>query len=291
MSKRPTNTLSKKIANFYRRWNIPINENEAFNAFKNRTLMTIDSTLSMNYSPSVSEEFFFIVGRAYRNYQDSFDFSVSDKTKICKFLDNETNFTNYLFYLQAIFWIKDLDKFKKEELFNAFREAIKCSYLSINLVKVHDDYLFYPAGAKLLDQYLVDDVLNWIENYQDVYENFKNAIEKYNQKRYQRNLIDDLRVSLELLLKHILNNNKSLENQIALKKGEIAPLESYLKGKSVGNEIRTMYRTLIGYYTNYQNEYAKHPDKLDEPVDEAEVEFLIYLTGTFIRFLMLVEPR
>jgi len=103
-------------------------------------------------------------------------------------------------------------------------------------------------------------------------------LEKYQEKIYQRNLIDDLRLSLELLFKEILNNNKGLENQEKL-------LIEYLKQKNVPKELKNMYWKLIDYYAKYQNNYAKHEDK----VDSSEIEFIIYLTGTFIRFLMTLE--
>lgn len=45
-----------------------------------------------------------------------------------------------------------------------------------------------------------------------------------------------------------------------------------------------MYWKLINYYTKYQNNYAKHNDKVK--VDSSEIEFILYLTGTFIRFLL-----
>ena len=101
----------------------------------------------------------------------------------------------------------------KRKTYLKLRSAITCSQVQINLVETENDYLFYPAGAKFLDQRLVNDVLNWIQKYPDVYENFKNALEKYNQRIYQRNLIDNLRLAFELLVRHVLVNNKSLENQ------------------------------------------------------------------------------
>ena len=74
-----------------------------------------------------------------------------------------------------------------------------------------DDYLVSPKGARLLDEKVVNDVLDWLRKYPKVYDNFKSALEKYQNKVYQRNLIDDLRLALELLLKIILRNKKRLE--------------------------------------------------------------------------------
>ncbi|GAG67399.1 unnamed protein product, partial [marine sediment metagenome] len=118
-------------------------------------------------------------------------------------------------------------------------------------------------------------------SYPKVQKSFKSALEKYHNKIYQRNLIDDLRLSLELLFKEILNNNKGLENQ------EKA-LGEYLKEKNVPKQLKNMYWKLIDYYAKYQNSYAKHENKADS-MDSSEIEFVIYLTGTFIRFLLTLE--
>ena len=64
-------------------------------------------------------------------------------------------------------------------------------------------------------------------------------------------------------------------------------LSEYLERKNVPKELKNMFWKLIDYYTKYQNNYAKHDDK----VDSLETEFMIYLTGTFIRFLMILEDR
>jgi hypothetical protein len=58
-----------------------------------------------------------------------------------------------------------------------------------------------------------------------------------------------------------------------------------MKKKNVPKELNNMYGQLTYYYIEYQNKYAKHDDK----VDSSEIEFVIYLTGTFIRFLMTLE--
>ena len=43
-----------------------------------------------------------------------------------------------------------------------------------------------------------------------------------------------------------------------------------------------MYTTLFTYYTTYNNNEAKH----NNTADEQEIDFLVYLTGGFMRFLI-----
>lgn len=77
------------------------------------------------------------------------------------------------------------------------------------------------------------------------------------------------------LIKEILNNDKSLENQ----KTEIL---KYVKQKNTSSEITNLFWQVLDYYTKYQNDKIKHADKADPD----EVEFILYITGTIIRFLL-----
>ena len=88
-------------------------------------------------------------------------------------------------------------------------------------------------------------------------------------------MLDDLRLSYELLLKAILSNNKSLENQDA-------ELGKYLKEQDVSNECRNMFQTLNNYFRNYNNTYIKHNDK----VQTKEVDLIVNLTSSLINFVI-----
>lgn len=89
-----------------------------------------------------------------------------------------------------------------------------------------------------------------------------------------------MRLALELFIKQYFNNEKSLENQKEL-------LGKYLKEQDVAKEIRDMFSTLFLFYTRYNNENVKHADNCIE----LESEYIIYLTGTFIRFLIKVREQ
>jgi len=285
--------LSHKIENFYKRWNIEYDENKRFIDFKNRTLSTIDEILGEFFLSDINLERIFLKLIAkhfpqskievFRNISKVLEVtSVKEfrNSPVYKIISEESNFTEFIKCLQTLFWL-DLSSEVKKELYFGFKEDIKFSLLDIQIKKIKEDnIIFYPKGAKLLDEKSVNDVLDWLISYPKVQKSLKSALEKYQNKIYQRNLIDDLRVSLELLFKEILNNNKNLENQEK-------NLSEYLEKKNVPKELKNMFWKLIDYYTKYQNNYAKHGDK----VDSLEIEFMIYLTGTFIRFLMILEDR
>lgn len=289
--------INTRIKNFYKRWNIVYDENKKISDFKNRVLLTIDTDIGKlfisdrnleqrslkfmaKYIPQSKK---YIAGSLgpmlqLRSALETKVIEFKD-SPIYKILSEENDFEKFILFLQSIFWL-DLDSEVKEELYLGFKEDIKLSILDIRIGKTSSGIIFYPKGAKLLDEKLVNENLDWLTSYPTAYENFKSALEKHQNKIYQRNLIDDLRLSLELILKRILNNKGRLEKQEKL-------LGEYLEREKVPKELRNMYWQLIDYYSKYQNNYAKHDDK----VNSSEVEFMVYLTGTFIRFLMTLEDR
>ena len=94
---------------------------------------------------------------------------------------------------------------------------------------------------------------------------------------FERNLLDNLRLSFEILLKNLLGNNKSLENQLS-------ELGNFLRFKNVSTELKNMIVKLIDYYTKYQNTYVKHNDT----VNEKEIEFIFEYTTSLMKFLIRV---
>lgn len=190
---------------------------------------------------------------------------------IYKILSEENNFKEFVRFLQSIFWL-DLNSEIKEKLYWGFKEDIELSMLEIQIKKANKtNIIFYPKGAKLLDEKLVNDNLDWLSGYPGIYKPFKNALELYQEKKYTRELLDNLRFSLEQFLKTVLE----------LKKPYNKKLGNYFKGKKISPEIRNMYTTVYSYFEGYQNENVKH----NENFNPLEIEFIIYLTGTFIRFL------
>ena len=284
--------LKQKIKNFYKRWNIKYDETWKFSNFKNRALGTIDSILGNRFlqDEELQQRYLKLIGRHipqskfdpldFTKVFQSFQIKEFKDSPIYQVLSQENDFVEFIKHLQSLFWL-DLPPPIKEKLYKGFKEDIELSMLDIELKKVKsNDYLFYPKGARLLDEKVVNDVLDWLRKYPKVYDNFKSALEKYQNKVYQRNLIDDLRLALELLLKIILREKISKKEKL------ISVIGKYLKQKNVPTPLRQMFcQSLLPYYIEYQNEYAKHNDK----VSYLELEFMIYLTGTFMRFLITLE--
>ncbi|MFV0250203.1 MAG: hypothetical protein ACK5HP_04140 [Bacilli bacterium] len=122
---------------------------------------------------------------------------------------------------------------------------------------------------------IYDETRHWLKNYSKAYEQYNNAIMKIGNKIYNRNILDDLKLSLELLTRELLNNEKSLENNIDT-------IFKSLKDKDISTELRSMISTLIDYYSKYQNTYIKHNDN----VKSHEIEFIFQLTSSIMQFLI-----
>lgn len=105
---------------------------------------------------------------------------------------------------------------------------------------------------------------------QDVY---RSGINKYADGIYERNVLDDMRLALELLVKQLLSNQKSLENQLS-------DLGQALHGYH--GELRNLIVKTLDYLCKYQNAYVKHNDA----VDPAEIDYIIEQTSATINFLI-----
>jgi len=154
-------------------------------------------------------------------------------------------------------------------------EAIELSGVNAILCDTPDGYRFYPANAELLDIKLVIDVLNWLNNYPKAKEKYDDALRLFLKGDRTRHVLDDCRLSLELFVKQYLSNASSLENQIS-------ELGKFLKDKNISTELRNMFNSLLKGYTSFNNNNVKHDDR----VNESEIEFVIYMTGAFMRLLI-----
>lgn len=129
-------------------------------------------------------------------------------------------------------------------------------------------------GESEINESLIEETRHWLEGYPEALKLYSEALVKFQNAVYKRNLLDDLRLSLELLLQGIFGNKKSLENQVG-------NLGAHLKSKGGSKELTNMFVKLIEYYSKYQNSYVKH----DDSVIEEEIEFIFEITSSFMKHL------
>lgn len=273
----------KRQASFAKRWNLELDKNNYIN-FKDRIITILSSSFSLNEISSIEDKIFFAMGLPYIGRDDTFDvftsFAYSNLYNYIHKLDmTEKDEQISLIYLLEIL-LNLLHDNSTNDIAKRISEAIALSGIDVQLCKKGDEYLFYPSGAELLDIKLVNDTLNWLVDYPKAREKFHEGLVLQQRHSSTRQVIDSMRLALELFVKQYNGNEKSLENQKA-------ELGQYLKEQNVAKEIRDMFSTLFLFYTTYNNENVKHNDSCSE----VESEYLIYLTGTFIRFLINVKKQ
>jgi hypothetical protein len=176
-------------------------------------------------------------------------FSDAEKYEILKFLCN-------------------LEQFEKDE---------RIAKLKIQLISRYGEL---DTEFDSIDETLIEETKHWLKCYPDALKLYKVALSKFAGGIFERNLLDDLRLSLETMLKSIFSNSKSLENQLSL-------IGSLIKSKGGSSELVNMFQKLVEYYAKYQNQYVKHNDN----VIEEEIEFIIEITSAFMKHLIRLSRK
>ncbi len=125
---------------------------------------------------------------------------------------------------------------------------------------------------------VVTEVRHWLSEFPSARKIYDEGLQKHSNGVFTRNALDDLRLSLEELLRQLLNNDKSLENQISL-------VGIYIKERKGSTELANMFIKLIDYYSKYQNTYVKH----DDAVPTTEVDFILEITSSFMKHLIRIK--
>lgn len=108
-----------------------------------------------------------------------------------------------------------------------------------------------------------------ISQYDTVKKLYNKAIDGINAGTDYRHALDDLRLAIEIYLKELLQNDKSLENQI----GEIGP---FLGAHNVSTEIIGNIKESIKAITRYFNQHEKHNDN----VKTNEIDYIVCLANS-----------
>lgn len=292
-----TNKLAQHITGFQKRWNASWDDNTLFIQFKNRLLYLINSHLAhpmiLNTDRLNRYAYYCGLSAPYSGNNHFFELTLMNeglqKTIVFSTISNSTTPMQLAWHLQNLFMV--LSEIPQADIgpaahlglfafYGDFEDLLKASpSIQLRISKTKKGTLVYPAGAKLLDEGLVNDNLSWLQDYPESLKAFEQALSIYlgGDKPKYRNLIDNLRVAIEQLLRRVLNNQKSLEKQSN-------DLDSWLTAHKVHKQIRNLYgQFLFGPYTVLQNDVAKHGD---EELLADEIEYLIYLTGTFMRLII-----
>lgn len=141
-------------------------------------------------------------------------------------------------------------------------------------------HLGAEQSATNLNHALIEETRHWLNAFPKSLELYEGAQQKREHGVFDRNVLDDLRLGFETLLHEILENHKSLENQLQ-------PLGAFIKEREGSPELANMFVKLIEYYSKYQNTYVKH----DDAVVEQEIDFIFEVTSCFMRHLVRIYGR
>jgi len=267
-----------RIGDFYRRFKMPVDEEEEFYKFRSRVNDLIRSVAYGALNHNDTKKIYGLLVGSPDVYQGTLlDWYIKDANSLYDLCKN----IEFLFIsFEATGREADI-----ERLYEAVSFALGISPLiGIEIAKSDKGVVFYPKGAEVLDPALIDDVLTWLVDYTDANNAYISALKLYLTKDpgNYRNVLDNLRVSVEELLRALMGNKRSLEKQ---KKDLLAWLRSHEVNQSV---INYFCEFLFGSYRILQNEEVKHGNaKFSEP----EIENILYLTGTLLRFLIRIKQQ
>jgi hypothetical protein len=314
----------KRLKNHYRRWNINLSEDEEFSKFKNRLISALESLagtfLVKNFY--IDHDFLErhklhkaeepVVKKSQPVYPGSIDsddpllkdiakdtlisrfkpISHTEKgfgdTNLFKSIDSCNTSRELATVIQIFFWIleehHDETKDFTLEIIEKIRKISKLTPSSgFQISRKGKQAIIYPYGDEFLDKGIVDYVISGLDNYPKAAKQFEEALKIYQrgEENLYRSLLDNLRLALEELLREVLSTQKTLENQRS-------DLKTWLTGKGLHINITSMYdKLLFDNYCKYQNNAVKH----HENYSLDEVEFMIYLTGSFIRLILQLKGK
>jgi hypothetical protein len=135
------------------------------------------------------------------------------------------------------------------------------------------DGKFYPAGARELDEALIEDALDWLKQYPSTKETFQVALGHYKKSMTDlsagKDAITNAYTSVEFFAKEYLKNKKSFDKNS----------DELIEKLALPKE----YKNVVHYYKQIAHEYgSRHAGS--NPTHR-EVEAFIYLTGLLLRLL------
>lgn len=277
------------LRSIYEQLGIATKYEEEISRLSNRIILVLDNFHSRFYEdrylidkiyPTLIKEFGFLIGESsiYENgpggryYLPLKDFFKSSKEKDAF----ETNIKNLTLLLEVS--KKVLVQTNYGYLYDFILSEAK---RAIEVTPIDVGYLFsgktiIKKGARELDEKLILENLTWLSNYPAIKQLFENSLKHYLAKDYP-DAITNAYSSLEGLVKTFLDKDKRLDNN-ETKRDLI---------KQLG--LEEDWGQLLYHYCKLAHEFSSRHGKKEtgEQLELAMelVEFYIYITGTFIRFI------
>jgi hypothetical protein len=141
------------------------------------------------------------------------------------------------------------------------------------------DGVFYPSGAKELDEKLINDNLDFLRAWPEVRAQFSTALTHFRNSlenvAARKDAITNAYSAIERLTRAVLGNDKNFENNSNA-------LVDFL-------ELPGEYKNIVHYYKQIAHQYSSR--HAGSEFSHAETEAFIYLTGLLMRLIAEKAPR
>jgi hypothetical protein len=256
---------------FHERFDVPLDDEEAHRRFIHRMFMVLFDKLYIDLRAAG-----FDVESLKRFERDlTYRFGEQSMPPLRTYIGYD--FPRCLWVLEVMYQVVG-DADIRELWSEAIRKVISDSEVDLGI-----DWqppTFVRTGAKLLDERLVNESLQWLAdpNYQTVYEPFSKGLGDYveaiNNPGRLRDVVTEMYEAIEALARIVTGRDRDLS----------ANREMFIS--SIG--ASDYYKQLLGNYIDYANRYrhAAQQNRSRPPLKESEVESFIYLTGMFIRLVV-----
>jgi hypothetical protein len=258
------------VSPFHQRFNLEVGIDEARNRFVNRVINKVDQDLGYLEQPIMSGHY----QEATYNAAIKLGVKYSQYFPFSHYASH--NFHNCLIALEAIYEVFVAKSSREaENLSNLIQYAISLSETDLGIE--WRDGVFWPSGAKLLDEALVNENLKWLadKGYQDVLVPFEKGLRHFLEatQKPERlgDTVTDVYEAVEALAKRVTGRDRDLSENAEL-------FISKLK-------LSEHYKKMLKDYIEYANDY-RHAAKLGKekkPLLRNEVEAFIYTSGLYIR--------
>ncbi|WP_297815955.1 hypothetical protein [uncultured Lactobacillus sp.] len=171
---------------------------------------------------------------------------------------------------------KNIGCLSDDEIFDFMSQLEKLSYIKYEeyLCEEIDELLSYQDNGSSKSRGSITDLLSCYP--QKIKNQWRKACLFFDKGDYRESL-DDIRLTIELLVKEITRSEKSLENQKS-------NLGKFFKVKGINNQIVNLFWKMLDMYMNIQNDEAKHD--VPENLGHEEITFLMNQASLIIRFLV-----
>ena len=270
-----TGESKQYVPPFYQRFNIEVGIEEAQQRFINRALNMVEGFIPQLETPhtSIPSD----VRAALISVATSLGLEYQRNKLFSQYAGTDCN--SCLLALEALYQTySELSGCKEyaTKVEQAILYAISLSETDLGVE--WRDGAFWPSGAKVLDEALVNENLKWLDDkdYQDVRAPFEKGLRHFLEamQKPERlgDAVTDVYEAVEAIAKRVTGRDRDLS----------ANAEMFINKLKLSD----YYKKMLKDYISYANDYGRHAAKLGEEkkvLKRNEVEAFIYTSGLFIR--------